>query len=423
MIKASTNLLYLECVMANVKRILVIDDHFEMLEFLRSMLELSDQDYEVLAVPSAEEGFFEVKVTHFDLIITDVRLPGMSGFDLVRRVRRLGHKTPIIMITAYSSAQGKKEADELGVYRLFMKPLDTDSVLTAVRTALYGDSVKSLKGEVSGIARPVEKTAVSSSVQKRLQTLRTDTGAMQLILATVEGDVVFTVGNGNSSGQPLDLPALAAIIARNIKDSYLLANTLGSVEPFTLQYHAGERIELYCANIGKDYFLTMFFDASSRRGRIGTIWVFTQRAIKDLLTLLNLGDEATLNPVVEDSGDMVEDFLQNRFDSLMETAVSSSSTASTSETELPVVPVDTMPILDVEESTAPRLELEPMDVDDAELLALLGGGADKKSDAVDLDAFWDDVSSEEEASLSRGLTLEEAKRQGLISTDLEADES
>ncbi|MFQ5435503.1 MAG: hypothetical protein ACE5FD_11560, partial [Anaerolineae bacterium] len=54
-------------VMADVKKILVVDDHFEMLELLRSMLESSDQDYEVLAVPSAEEGLLELRRTNFDL--------------------------------------------------------------------------------------------------------------------------------------------------------------------------------------------------------------------------------------------------------------------------------------------------------------------------------------------------------------------
>ena len=43
--------------MADVKQILVVDDHFEMLEFLRSMLELSNREYEVLGVPSAEEAY------------------------------------------------------------------------------------------------------------------------------------------------------------------------------------------------------------------------------------------------------------------------------------------------------------------------------------------------------------------------------
>src|SRR5690606_36923884 len=127
--------------MADAKQILVVDDHFEMLEFLRSMLELSNQDCEVLAVPSAEEGLLELRRAQFDLLITDVRLPGMSGFDLVRRVKALGRDIPVIMITAYSSNQGRKEAADLGVYRYFQKPLDTDSVLTAVHTALHGESV------------------------------------------------------------------------------------------------------------------------------------------------------------------------------------------------------------------------------------------------------------------------------------------
>ena len=73
--------------MAKLKKILVVDDHFEMLEFLRSMLQLSNPDHEVLGVPSAEEGLLELHSVPFDLLITDVRLPGMSGFELARWVR------------------------------------------------------------------------------------------------------------------------------------------------------------------------------------------------------------------------------------------------------------------------------------------------------------------------------------------------
>ena len=118
--------------MADEKKILVVDDHFEMLEFLRSMLELSNQDFEVLAVPSAEEGLMELRRVHFDLVITDVRLPGMSGFDLVRRTKSIKSDIPVIMITGYSSAQGEQEAASLGVLRYFRKPLDTDEMLSAV---------------------------------------------------------------------------------------------------------------------------------------------------------------------------------------------------------------------------------------------------------------------------------------------------
>jgi DNA-binding response OmpR family regulator len=74
--------------MSDVKKLLVVDDRYEMLDFLQSMLELTSEDYEVVAVPSAEEALLELRHANLDLLITDARLPGMSGFDLVRRMRR-----------------------------------------------------------------------------------------------------------------------------------------------------------------------------------------------------------------------------------------------------------------------------------------------------------------------------------------------
>ena len=144
--------------MAELKHILVVDDHFEMLEFLRSMLEMSNANYRVLGVPSAEEGLLELKRrSHqgdpFDLLITDVRLAGMSGFELARKVRDLRPDMPIIIITAYASVQGRKEAELLGVHRYFEKPLDTDALLASVHGALYPD------GEAPpAVMRPASRT-------------------------------------------------------------------------------------------------------------------------------------------------------------------------------------------------------------------------------------------------------------------------
>lgn len=266
--------------MADVKRILVVDDHFEMLELLRSMLALSGHDYEVLAVPSAEEGFLELQRTQFDLLITDVRLPGISGFDLIRRARRRYPNVPVIMITGYSSAQGQQEAADLGVYRYFAKPLDTDEVLTAVNRVLYGETAEPAAAPQGEPEVPFQLPA---EARKRLDTLRTDTGAVGLVLASVGGQVLFEAG---SRRQQLNIVELASVVARNMGNSFLLTNQLGGQEPFTIQYYTGDSIELYCANIGRAYFVTIFFDVESRRGRIGTIWVFAQRAIKDLLTML-----------------------------------------------------------------------------------------------------------------------------------------
>ena len=271
--------------MADVKKVLVVDDHFEMLEFLQSMLELSEYDYEVLAVPSAEEGMLELGRTTFDILITDVRLPGMSGFDFVRKARKRSRNVdlPVIMITAYSSDQGRQEAEELGVYRYFTKPFgDTDEVITAVNEILYGPPpATEIEASVPIAAAHVD-IILPASVSKRLHTLTTDTGAALVLLAAKQGQMLVETG----AVRDVDTTQLASIISSNLINSKQLTDQLGGDVVTTIQYHAGEHLEMYTANIGADYFMSIVFDVQVRRGRFGTMWVFTQRAIKDLLPML-----------------------------------------------------------------------------------------------------------------------------------------
>jgi CheY-like chemotaxis protein len=396
--------------MADVKKILVVDDHFEMLEFLRSMLEVSNQDYEVLAVPSAEEGLLELRRTHFDLLITDVRLPGMSGFDLVRRMRLFRPHVPTIMITAYSSREGQKEAADLEVYRYFRKPLDTDKVLTAVHGVLHGESQTPLPAEpVAG----AEKAAVPAEIRKRLETLRADTGATGLLWVTVAGEILLKIG----SHHQLDLTQLAKVMARNLSDSFLLAEQLENENPFTIQYHTGKSVELYSANVGRHHFVTHFFDIQSRRGRIGTIWVFTQQAIGDLVALLPV-------PSVDGKSGQKEESLPEpawsgavEFDDDTEkppdvgTAVPATDETATG---------DSNDIVANEEGEESDLSFS----DDAELEDLLGLDFNAPADSDDVEAFWDDALSEEESGSEHagGLSLEEARRRGLIPTEFNDEE-
>jgi DNA-binding response OmpR family regulator len=389
--------------MADVKQILVVDDHFEVLEFLRSMLELSGQDYEVLAVPSAEEGLLELHRTKFDLLITDARLPGMSGFDLVRRVQRVNPGMAVIMITAYSTPQGKQEADSLGVYRYFAKPLDTDAVLAAVYTALYGETAEP-PPPAARPQRPVSKTAVSNQIQYRLDGLRAETGATGLILARLNGEILYQAGRNTT---PIDLDKLVAIVSRNVENSFNLAQPLGGEVPFTIQYHAGTNYELYNANIGRHFFITMYFDVKARRGRIGTIWVFSQRAIKDLFELLAAPDD---KPVM-----------------LAEQPRPSNPAPPPPPAHRPQPAPEPEIDYDAERALIDELpswsDLEPEELetegDLSELLAALN--LSEEATAVDLDNFWEEV-VEEPDNGGQGLSLEEAMKQGLFSPDDEAPE-
>ena len=395
--------------MAEAKQILVVDDHFEMLEFLRSMLEVSGQDYEVLAVPSGEEGLLELRRSHFDLLITDVRLPGMSGFDLVRRVRKLGRDLPAIMITAYSSPQGEKEAEELNVFRYFKKPLDTDSMLTAVHQALYGDAPVETPVAADNVAQV--EVEMTDEVRQRLDALRADTGAFDVMLTTNSGQILLNVGDA----QNLDLDRLAAILTRTIVDSFLLADELRAKKPFTLQYHTGGHTELYCANIGNSYFLTIFFDARSRRGRIGTIWVFAQRAIKDLQDML---------PALPEVRSEAPPLPPRKVEREQPPAISPTRIKGDRKKRQPekkeetAVPDWALEIPDDPEPEETAVTPDYIDIDPNELEKLLATDGESAGGSLDMDSFWDiSLEDDETANKSKGMSFEEAMKQGLISLD------
>ncbi|MBP6469773.1 MAG: response regulator [Chloroflexi bacterium] len=376
--------------MADVKKVLVVDDHFEMLELLRTLLELSNEECEVLAVPSAEEGLLEFRRTHFDLVITDVRLPGMSGFDLVRRLQKLGRNTPVIMITAYSSSEGQKEASTLGVLRYFSKPLDTDAVLMAVQLALHGEIPPAQEKTPVAAATP---TAVSDAVRKRLQTLRADTGAAGLLLATTAGQIVFEA----AANRRLDFVQLASALGQTIKQSFALSAHLDGETPNTIQYYAGETIELYCANVGQDYFLAILFDVQLRRGRIGTIWVFTQRAIKDLADLMAEGS-APAAVVKNKPVTAVAPPLPSPAKPLPK---AQPPAAKKPETPPALVQNDDIlammkDMLASQEEGAPADERpqKPIKLGTAELEDLFGVEPEAANEETDLDAFWDDLLGE-----------------------------
>jgi hypothetical protein len=325
----------------------------------------------------------------------------MSGFDLVRRVKALGREMPVIMITAYSSNQGKKEAADLGVYRYFQKPLDTDSVLTAVHTALHGESVAVPPPKL--VAPTAKPTAVSDDLQRRLDSLRVDTGAMHLTLTTAVGEILFSAGDGRQ----FDLKKLMGIVADNLSHSFLLGDELGAAEPFTLQYHMGDDFEFYCANVGRGHFLTLFFDMASRRGRIGTIWVFTQRAIKDLRTLLP-SLETTPRPA---EAEKVKPQIVPEMDTPVGTAVS-----------LPPQPGPILPPEEDEEDTIPPADY--LDIAPDELMDLLsGGGSGPVDETADLDAFWDTALTDDEMDSNTGISLDEALQRGLVDFDKDNKQS
>lgn len=261
--------------MATVQHLLLVDDSFEVLELVKTALE--GRGHKVTAVPSAEEALLEFRPKRFQMVITDARLPGMSGFDLARRVKRMQADLPVVMISGYGQAQGGKAVPESGITHYFGKPLDMSLFLKTIEQTLLGETA------VTPIQTTSTPVTVPDEIRKRLDLLRTDTGAPRLVLGSVTGAILFESG----SARQIDVGTLIPILAQSMASSLNLADHLKSNEPFTLLYQIVGPLELYSVNLGKNYFATLLFDFDAKRGRMGAVLTFVQRAVKDLYPLLS----------------------------------------------------------------------------------------------------------------------------------------
>ncbi|HWP66856.1 MAG TPA: sigma-54 dependent transcriptional regulator [Candidatus Limnocylindria bacterium] len=117
-----------------MKRVLVVDDERKMRRLLQMMLE--HLGLESVASDSGEEALALVQAEHFDLVLTDLRLPGMSGLDLLRALREADAGIPVIVLTAYGTVQSAVDAMKLGAFDYVMKPFDVEAVEQMVRNAL-----------------------------------------------------------------------------------------------------------------------------------------------------------------------------------------------------------------------------------------------------------------------------------------------
>ena len=112
----------------------VIDDDEALRDSLAFLLRTAD--LEVMSHASAAAFLDALPLTGLTCIITDVRMPGLSGIDLLRRVRELGIEVPVIVITGHGDVPLAVEAMRFGAIDFLEKPFDDEILLQSVRAAL-----------------------------------------------------------------------------------------------------------------------------------------------------------------------------------------------------------------------------------------------------------------------------------------------
>lgn len=116
------------------EKILIVDDE----EGLRRLLVrvLGKEGFQAVAVGSGNEALVQIAGEDFDLVITDIQMPGMNGLELMRRLKAFDSVLPVIVMTAYGTVENAVEALRIGAYDYLTKPFESDELRLTVAKAL-----------------------------------------------------------------------------------------------------------------------------------------------------------------------------------------------------------------------------------------------------------------------------------------------
>jgi len=115
-------------------RVLVVDDEASIRDLLAKTLALAE--YDVDASPDARSAIGRLRAGSYDLLITDLKMPGMDGLSLIRDAKQLAPTLPVVIITAYSTEASAIEAINLGVNGYLTKPFRITRILSVAAKAL-----------------------------------------------------------------------------------------------------------------------------------------------------------------------------------------------------------------------------------------------------------------------------------------------
>jgi DNA-binding NtrC family response regulator len=115
--------------------LLIVDDDAK----IRGMLyDLLSEKYECNTASSADEAFQYLEVEHYDAILTDIAMPGVTGVELLKRVQLRDEDTPVILISGKGNEQDSKSLLALGAFAYLTKPFSLDEIEQVVERAVAG---------------------------------------------------------------------------------------------------------------------------------------------------------------------------------------------------------------------------------------------------------------------------------------------
>lgn len=119
-----------------MSHVLLIDDDRALLKALSEALCAVQKELTVDLAVNAEQALLLIGVTDYDVIVSDVRMPGMDGLELVEQCQRLRPDSPVVLMTGYGDRELEAQASKRGAYAFLHKPVDVDALLSVISRAL-----------------------------------------------------------------------------------------------------------------------------------------------------------------------------------------------------------------------------------------------------------------------------------------------
>ena len=132
------------------ERILVVDDEPNMLRLLKTIL-MDKTGYTVVTTNNPLEVKGLLQEEHYDLVVSDLKMPLIDGIDLIDIIKEVNAHLPIIIITAYGTSGVGEEAVKKGAYGFITKPFRKETILITIKRALEW---KRMQGELEALKRP-----------------------------------------------------------------------------------------------------------------------------------------------------------------------------------------------------------------------------------------------------------------------------
>ena len=325
-------------------RLLVVPGDSDDLRALQGQL---GGDVEVQVLESANDALWEVRNTPPEVIVANVDLPGMTGLDMAEILPNFGVPTKVVLWSRSPDLDAARQAAGAGVHHFFNGAVPAGDLHTALMQVLReaqstGDPAREAAPEPVApesapapapapptrptrardepparivIERPSERPAPPQrrerpaatqpeptaqrpvrrregalvvtpeslhSIRTRLDGLDRDVGSRCILLADRAGMVLAEVGHT----QGLPTMVLLPLLSTSFSTAGQITQMLREQESSALYVHEGSHYDMYCFDILQRFMLVIVFDKSATSAKIGSVWVYAKRAIRDIQDLL-----------------------------------------------------------------------------------------------------------------------------------------